>query len=210
MQRDNRMIANIKTSLQEFKTRRELYKEEIIELNNKLDKLNTDLDAITEARELIQKAAQLTQRTLEVRLTDIVSQALDLVFDGDGLGFVVRFVTRRNTTECDMFLTEAGEEYDPLGQGGFGAADVISFALRIAMWRIKKSSPIMVFDEPFRNLDDHRIVGAAELAATLSHELGIQMIIVSHEEELRHSADKAFKVIKKNGVSSVKSLALSN
>ena len=51
-----------------------------------------------------------------------------------------------------------------------------------------------------------RMPEAAELLCILSEELGIQMIIVTHEEELAYTADKAFKVSKLNGVSQIKAI----
>ena len=74
--------------------------------------------------------------------------------------------TRRDSTECDMFITEDGHEYDPLGSCGLGAADVTSFALRIAMWTLNKTANTIIFDEPFRNLDEDRMPQAALLLST--------------------------------------------
>lgn len=200
------MLEKLKKSLDKAIFDRSVVSNNIENLESKMDDLHYELVAINEARELLQRASALTQNSLANYLSDTVTKALELVFDGDSLGFSVEFVVKRNTTECEMFLTEDGEKYNPLKSCGFGAADVISFALRIAMWNMNKSAPIMVFDEPFRNLDYYRVPNAALLASTLSKELGIQMIIVSHEDELKYGADKAYKVVKVNGVSSAKEL----
>jgi DNA repair exonuclease SbcCD ATPase subunit len=185
-------------------TSRDLIKEQMGNINLDLDKLNLSLTHHIEAREIIQKAAQLTQKSLEVRLSEIVSEALELVFDDLNLGLSVQFVPKRNSTECEMYITEDGEEYDPLGSCGFGVADVASFTLRVAMWSLNKNANIMIFDEPFRNLDDDRISQAALLLTTLSTELDIQMVVVTHEDALKEHAGKSYVVTKKNGVCKVK------
>jgi len=196
-------MHKIKEQLHKKSVSRDLLKQHIIDVNWDLDNLNDSLNHHIEAREIVQSAAQLTQQSLEVRLSEIVSQALELVFDDLNLGFSVQFVTKRNATECEMYITEDGELYDPLGSCGFGAADVASFALRVAMWTLNKTANVMVFDEPFRNLDDYRMPNAALLLSTLSEELGIQMIVVTHEDELRSNAGKVFRVTKKGGISKV-------
>lgn len=199
-------IAQLNNRLNQAKGGRDVLKSQIAKLQADLDKLHVAMDDHNQAREVIQKAAQMTQMALSTQLSDIVSQALELVFEGDGLGFKVDFVVKRNSTECEMYITEAGEDYDPLNSCGFGAADVVSFALRIAMWNINRTAPIMIFDEPFRNLDDERIPNAALLAATLSEQLDIQMIIVTHEDELKYAANAAFRVYKKDGISKIASV----
>jgi len=194
-------MKNIAKVLQRKVTSLEMIEEQIETVNRELDGLNDDLLAHVEAREIIQRAAAMTQEALGTRLSEIVSQALGLVFDYMNLGFSVQFVTRRNSTECDMFITEDGGEYDPLGSCGFGAADVASFALRVAMWSMNRTENFMVFDEPFRNLDDDQMVQAALLLSTLSEELGIQMVVVTHKEALKANAGKIYRVTKMDGVS---------
>lgn len=196
-------MHDIQERLHTLDTKRNLIHQNILNTNTELNELDESLNHHIEAREIIQKASQLTQQSLEVRLSEIVSQALELVFDDFNLGFSVQFVTKRNSTECDMYITEDGELYDPLGSCGFGAADVASFALRVAMWSLNKTANVMIFDEPFRNLDDDRMPNAALLLSTLSEELGIQMIVVTHEEDLKSNAGKAYRVVKNNGVCKV-------
>lgn len=194
-------ITKIKEKLDETTISRNLIAKDITKINGKLDDLNDSMVNHIDARECIQKAAQMTQKALQERLADMVSQALSLVFFDIDIGFSVKFEVRRNSTECDMWITEDGEEYDPLGNCGFGAADVASFALRVAQWTLNKTEPFMVFDEPFRNLDSIRMPQAAMLLSTLSEELGIQMLVVTHEEDLKANAGKIYRVVKNGNVS---------
>lgn len=196
-------MHEVNKQLHKLATKREILLDNIGTINSELNILDDSLNHHIEAREIIQKAAQLTQQSLEVRLSEIVSQALELVFDDLNLGFCVRFVTKRNSTECEMFITEDGEEYDPLGSCGFGAADVASFALRVAMWTLNKTANVMIFDEPFRNLDDYRMPQASLLLSTLSEELGIQMVVVTHEESLKENAGTSYVVVKKGKICSI-------
>lgn len=176
------------------------------ETNEELDILyNQQLDCI-EAREVIQNAAQLTQTNLGKTLSVIVTKALEIVFEDEAPLFIVRFATKHNSTACEMFFSDDGtNEMDPLDSCGFGAVDVASFALRISIWSMSNARPVFIADEPFRNLDAERIPRASEMVKTLADELGLQMIIVTHEEDLKNNSDKVFIVTKsKDKKSSVK------
>lgn len=197
------LMDKIRELLNKQITSQELIEEDINKINVKLDDLNNSLISHVDARECIQKAKQMTQESLQGRLSKIVTDALQLVMFDMDLGFSVEFMVRRNSTECDMWITEGGEKYHPLDSCGFGAADVASFALRIGMWSLNKSEPFMVFDEPFRNLGSIHMPNAAMLMATLSEEMGIQMMVTTHEEDLKATAGRAYRVVKTGKVSKV-------
>ena len=172
--------------------------------NKKLDTLAEQKVNHVEAREYIIKAAQLTQENLEKHLSSIVTKALEIVFEEEAPKFIVRFTPKRNTSECEMYFSDDGvNEMDPLDSCGFGAVDVASFALRISIWALGKSRPTIIVDEPFRNLDSERMPRASEMVKILSEELGIQMIIVTHEEDLQANSDKVFIVSKNKDGSTI-------
>jgi DNA repair exonuclease SbcCD ATPase subunit len=105
--------------------------------------------------------------------------------------------------ECDLVFVKNGNEYKPLDSCGYGAADVASFALRIAYWSLGNTRPVLIWDEPFRQLDKKKQEMAAEMVAKLSKQLGIQIIIITHSDELAECADKVFKVSMENNISKV-------
>jgi DNA repair exonuclease SbcCD ATPase subunit len=165
--------------------------------SKKLDELTEEVGNCIGAREYLLKAAQLTQDNLEKHLSVIVTKALEIVFEEEAPKFIVKFVPKRNTSECEMYFSDDGvNEMDPLNSCGFGAADVASFALRVSIWALSKSRPVIIVDEPFRNLDSERMPRASEMVKVLSEELGLQMIIVTHEEDLKEASDKLFVVTK--------------
>jgi DNA repair exonuclease SbcCD ATPase subunit len=127
----------------------------------------------------------------------VVSASLEAVFD-DPYEMVVRFVQRRNKTECDLKFKRGQYEIDPLFASGGGAVDVAAFALRVASWSMQtpRSRPVLILDEPFRYLSPNLLPRASEMVKRISEELGIQIIMISHSDELIDSADKAFAVRK--------------
>lgn len=165
--------------------------------------LEQQLLNIEKARAVVQTVANSLQKSLETRITNIVTMALSAVFD-DPYEFKVEFVTRRNQTECDMLFVRNGNECEPIDSSGGGALDIASLALRMAVWSIKKTRAIQVLDEPAKFLSRDLQDKASSMLSTLSEELGIQLILVSHIPEMISAADKVFDVTTVDSYSSVK------
>lgn len=196
-------MDTLQKKLQERITDRRMAKK-ILELEmSKLDKHLQHLDNLEEARVIFQKASQITQAQLSEQIEKIVSNALEAV--SFPYKFVVDFVSRRNTTECDLLFENNGKRKSPLASCGYGAADIASLALRVAYWKLDgDSNNILVLDEPTRYLS----VDKHELASMMISQLskmdgGLQFLIVTHSKSLAKYADKVFQVTKENDISTV-------
>lgn len=195
-------ISEINSAIEKKQIRLDMTKDELRLAEEKMVSCLEELDRQQEARDLMQTAAQVAQQQLAEHLSSMVSLALSSVFS-DPYEFSVLFEAKRNTTECSLSFVKNGNHYDPMNSCGYGAADVASFALRMAYWSLRPSAPILVWDEPFRHLSKSLQEKAAEMIKTLSQKLGIQVIIITHSDELAESADKLFFVKMKNGKSVV-------
>lgn len=187
-------------------------------LRGQRDRLDTDIragetriaalkeDAVNaeEARAIIQTVAQQTQQQLEYHISEITSLALAAVFDNPYTLHLV-FVQRRNKTEADILLERDGQQFRPIDASGGGVVDIAAFALRVAMWSLgrPRSRNTLILDEPFRMLSRDRMSRAAAMLAEISKRLGLQMILVSHSQELIEDADRYFTVSMHKGVSHV-------
>ena len=123
----------------------------------------------------------------------------------DPYEFQLRFVQRRNKTEADLIFLKNGNETDDLiNTAGGGAVDIASFALRIALWSIKRTRSVMIIDEAFRFLSLDLQQKASDMIKQISTKLGLQIIMVSHLPEIVTSADRIINIEYKNGESYVK------
>lgn len=152
-----------------------------------------DRENCGKARALVQKVAEETQKKIEFQISNLVSLALASVFP-DPYTFKVEFVQRRNRTECDFFFVKDGNSIEPISSSGGGAIDVAGFALRIAIWSLKKSHPIFILDESFRFVSVDLQEKCSQMLKELSDKLGIQIILISHLPNIINSADTAIKV----------------
>lgn len=163
-----------------------------------------DLQRHEKALSIIREVGLKTQQQLEVHISDITTLAQEAIFD-DPYKVVVEFVQRRNKTECDITFERDGERINPLQASGGGPVDVAAFALRAASWSMQnpRSRNVLILDEPFRYLSVGLLPKAGEMLKQLSEKLDLQIIMVTHEEELAEMADKVFQVLMKRGKSIV-------
>ena len=163
---------------------------------------------IDEAQEIIQRVAKDTQNNFVCRIADVVSTALDAVFGADAYEFSLEFIQKRGKTEVEIAFVRDGSKIDPLSASGGGAVDVASFALRVAVWSLLKNSgrPVLdtiILDEPFRFLSRDLQPLAGAMLKTLSKKMGLQFVMVTHNQDLIDCADAVFEVTNKNGESHV-------
>ena len=198
-------LETINTILQRSAGRRDQLQQERDTSTEKLTALSQEQEDISRALEIIQQVSKLTQAQLEIHISELVSLALEAVFPNP-YKMVLKFETRRNRSEADLLLQDENDNLlNPMDAVGGGVVDVAAFALRIALWSLKRPRPraVMVLDEPFRFLSSDLQEKASIMLKELSKKLSIQFILVTHEEQLLSSADKVFKVVSKQGISSV-------
>jgi DNA repair exonuclease SbcCD ATPase subunit len=199
------MITSLRNRLENEKGRLRQVRDDRNEAVAALSELGRRKLTIETAQLVIQEVAQKTQEELSWYVDDMVTAALEAVFPEDDWRFRLEFVQRRGKTEADMFLEDGkGNRVKPSDAEGGGLVDVASFALRVCLWSLSKSSrPTMVLDEPLKFLSRDLLPRAGELVKTLSDRLGLQMIVVSHLDELIDEADRVVRVKKTRGISTV-------
>ena len=177
--------------------------------NTELTTFNKRLINIDKAQVLLQTTAKETQDGLKVHLEDIVQMALDTCFPDEFI-FCIEFELKNGRTVCDIFLQDPTEEKDsqfrihPMQASGGGLVDIISLALRLAVWTLSKPDDVIVLDEPFKFLSDNLRPMAGDILHKMSRKLGLQIIMVTHDQILMEIADKIFKVRKsRTGVSKI-------
>jgi hypothetical protein len=180
----------------------DLLSKELESVKDRIGKIERRISAVAKARALIQETARDVQKNLEAYTSSIVSLALSAVFPRPP-EFVVRMVTRRNQTECDLFFQSKGNLCDPVDGDGGGALDVASFALRVCLWSMKRTRPTLLLDEPFKFVSPDYQGKVSEMVKMLSEKLGLQIIMVSHAEDINYAADRYFWCEMKGEISRV-------
>ena len=197
-------LQEMKNIIEQKKGRLALLEEQLAKCQGEKEASSTMLDRTQKARALVQFVAQETQKKIEYQISGLATMALASVFP-DPYEVQLRFVERRNATEADIvFIKDGNETDDILNAGGGGVADVASFALRVALWSIKKTRPTFLLDEPDKFLHNPEYQEkASAMMKEICRRLGVQIIMVSDQQNIIASADRIIRIENTDGVSQV-------
>jgi len=197
-----RTLAQIRDVVVEARAQRDLLESQLSSAEGKRSALARLLESQELAHALIQSVAQETQGQLKIHIEDIVQSALDVCFP-EQYEFHMEFEMKRDKTECDLYVVKDGEKMNPTDSNGGGLTDAISTGLRIACLCLSQNDRTIVMDEPMKFLSSNLKPVMAELLKELSHRLGIQLIVVTHDPEFAAIADRTFEVKQKEGKSEI-------
>jgi len=138
-----------------------------------------------DAQETLQLLAQGVQQQAHSKIAGVVSDCLSSVFD-DPYEFHIVFDRKRGSTEARLRFTRRGLDVDPLTASGGGMVDVAAFALRVACLILSRPrlARVLVLDEPFRFVSAQYQDNVRTMLEQLSEEMGIQIIMITHNENL--------------------------
>jgi DNA repair exonuclease SbcCD ATPase subunit len=193
-------FTEIKEKLNTLKVKKQSNEELLKSRKQRLEEIKVETEEVLKSLSVCKEVATEVQKQLSVKIDTIVNLALATCF-GDEYTFKLNYVSARGKTEVEFLLLQNGKEIDPKEQNGGGLVDVLCFALRIAIFNISHTDNIMIFDEPFKFVSKGLRDKVAELVHTLSDRIGIQIIEVTHVEELMDNSDKQFVIKKIKGVS---------
>lgn len=153
-----------------------------------LEQAKGKLRSAEEARDLVQEVAQKLQQAIHNQIAGIVSLGLKTVFS-EPYNFKINFEKKRGRTEAQLIFERDGMELDPISAAGGGVIDVAAFTLRVACLSLSKPAlrPILILDEPFKNVSKTKgyLDQIPLLLEKLAEEMGLQIIMVTHIEELK-------------------------
>lgn len=195
-------FKKLKTKANDLKNEQIFLNKDLDNLKNKLYNQEKDYNDALRARTIIQESAYKAQKIIETIFSEIVTKCIQSVFDKEYI-YKVEFVTRRNKTECDLYLKLDGNKVDILDGDGGGLADIVSVSNRLAFWKIDNTVRIknglesrrgvLLADEPFKFLHSPVLQEkCSNMLKELSKEFGIQMILVSDQSSI--NGDKEFVI----------------
>ena len=182
------LYKEIQRKLNDKRTTYKIIKSNYAQEKENLKNAKGRLSSAETARELVQEVAQKLQQAVHNQIAGIVSLGLKTVFS-EPYNFKINFEKKRGRTEARLIFERDGLELDPISAAGGGVIDVAAFALRVACLSLSKPSlrPILILDEPFKNVSKTKgyLDQIPLLLEKLAEEMGLQIIMVTHIEELK-------------------------
>lgn len=138
----------------------------------------------------------------EIIIRDIenfVSEALTTIFN-EQAKFSVEFDRRGDSATAEFSLEVDGVKSAILDGKGGGYVNVIAFLLRL-MLLVKTRpllAPVLFLDESFSNVSAEYVFRVGEFLRSISEELGVQIVLITHRPELAEESDVSYNFSRKN------------
>lgn len=145
------------------------------------------VEDVGKTQTLIQSVSQYCQEQANKRMASIVTRCIQSVFGEDSYTFKIRFESKRGKTEAVLVFERDGMELDdPIEETGGGVIDLAAFALRLASLTLIRPRKRMFLglDEPAKHLSENYRPAFRELLEVLAEELNLQILMITHSEEL--------------------------
>lgn len=194
-------INQIKAAVDRLSAKRDLMQEQLMKSTAEKEELEKRTAHILEAQKVIQDTAMETQQLIRVHLEDIVNKVLQTSFPE--YSFKMNYEVKYKKAVCELQFFKEEHETDLLDGDSGGALNVACAALRLAVWTISSSDNCLVLDEAFANLSQDKQPLIGQVLSELSHELHLQIILISHSPSIDAWADKIYTVTMEKGVSKI-------
>jgi ABC-type glutathione transport system ATPase component len=196
---------SIRIWLEDKKSKQQLLLQQIEDKEKQLVRKKLSVEDLIMARWIITEVAIATQKKFKDYIENLVSKAIRAVFEERSMRFILEFDVLRNKSEAVMKIQEGSNEpYIPKEEMGGSVVDLIGMALRPTLGSLERPSSrkILILDEPMKNLGHGKhLKRAGDIFKAISHKLGYQLIILTHEPEIIQIADRSWRVTH-NGVHS--------
>jgi DNA repair exonuclease SbcCD ATPase subunit len=160
---------------------------------------------LSDVKQLLMDFSENTRDVIKHKLESLVNSALKCIFTDKQIIFKIQINRTKKIIFYDMYIETDGTITPLFDAKGGGVLDIVTMALRISFVRMFSATlrQTVILDEPFKNLDNERLILAIEWLSQISKELEIQFIIVTHEESIVERSKKIFQFTLTNGVTHV-------
>jgi len=194
-------------SLDAFRGRLQSLKEDIARAKAHRDSIKARREAAERAVASLKYDAELQQKSSEVIkswLDDMLRSNVDsiaslatsglrhIVHDYE-LSFHIKQELKYNRVSMSFVIEDGGVEGDPMSSFGGGAVLVASLILRLAIMSRMNMGNLLLLDETMFALANRYIPAAADFMRKLSEETGVNIFMVTHNEEFMSNAHTAYE-----------------
>ena len=126
-------------------------------------------------------------------IAELATAGLQHIIDDQNLSFSIRQELKYNRLSMRFSIEDDGIEGDPMSSFGGGAVLVASLILRLAVMSRMKMGNLLLLDETMFALANKYVPAAAEFMRQLTEETGINILMVTHNEEFMANSHVAYE-----------------
>lgn len=181
--------------------------EELTSLISKKQELITLGDDLVLLSSFLNKLVDSRRDDIIEKITSLISFGLNSILDRQGMELKLDSRLQRGRQFYQFRLIDNGMEIDPLKSCGGGVINILSILLRIVILSMSSNRKFLVIDEGFANLSANHREKAVDFLKLAAQKLGVQFLIVTHQEELKEAADMLYEIKERDGYSIFKKIS---
>ncbi len=201
-------LKKVRDDIAAVKARRDLVRTQMVAASTFIEGSRYKADLNQKASEVIKSWLEEMLRANVDSMADLVTTALRHIIHDQHLTFKIIQEPKYNRLAMRFVIEENGVEADPMAAFGGGPAVVASLVLRIAVMSRLKMSDLLLLDESMSALANKYVPAAADFMKQLSEETGINIFMVTHNEEFMSNASLAYEGYTEVSDDGLKSLRL--
>lgn len=201
-------VRLLRDDISSIKAHRDLLRLQMASASSFVASSRYKADLNRKASEVIKKWLEDLLRSNVDSMSELVTTALQHIIYDQKLTFRIIQEPKYNRLAMRFVIEEDGVEADPMSSFGGGAAVISSFVLRVAIMARLKMSNLLLLDESMFALANRYIPTASDFMKQLSEETGINIFMVTHNDEFMAGAHVAYDGHVEPGTDGVKAFRL--
>lgn len=193
-------FSNLQKKFYEVNAKRNVLCDMIFKCENEILVVENDINVLQKCMKVMQTLIEIKKEEVKSKIESLVTRGLRTIFERDDYRFSIEMEIKRNVMNAHpiVYSNFQGKEFgaDVIDGHGGGLCDVISFILQVIVLLSfsHKYEKIIIADEMFKHVARQHLPNVAEFLTYLTTLTNMQMIFITHQEELTECADKVFNV----------------
>lgn len=198
-------LRNLANKLAAMEGQRNLLQQQREDAQERKEEAEKQLGLYDKVQILLQKTSDYARQRAKVRMEEIVTSALSVVF-GKDYRFTIALDVKGSQPVAEYWLESEGVKTQlkpPDYDRGGGVADVVSLALRLAIGELTGVTGPLFLDEVGKHVSAEYAPNVAYFLKQYSQNLGRQIVLITHNKDLAEIGDVSIEVSQRNGKSHV-------
>lgn len=169
-------------------------------LQQQLDQVQADVKNLRYKADLYQRCSEVIKMWLEDSLqanidsiADLATSGLRHIINDQNLTFKIQQEHKHNKISMRFVINDNGVEGDPIDSFGGGPVSVISLIIRLAVMARMNMGNLLILDESMAALANQYVPAAASFMRQLADQTGVNILMVTHNDEFMNHAHKAYE-----------------
>lgn len=198
---------NLKEQFDRIREERAVMRGRLQQLNEQCDDLegavkalNFEIDITSEVVDLLQKYSTLKEDEIRTKIDRVITKGLRAIFPDENFESELEFDIKRGQAVAEPKLVMGELKTNIADADSGGVANVVGFLYQLLILAQKKprQRQIVIADEPFKNLSREYLEPAGDFVRVLAERLDMQVVLITHKDELKEIADKVYRFTKAN------------